>query len=93
MPQIHNPLGPIAQEEHHLSTRPASLDGVRIGVLGNSKANSKALLTGIAERIAADVGGALTVVIAKQTAGEPADQVMLARLLAEADVVLTGSAD
>jgi hypothetical protein len=90
---VHNPLGPIARQQHRLSPRRASLDGVRIGVLGNSKANSKALLTGIAERIAADVGGALTVVIAKQTAGEPADQVMLARLLAEADVVLTGSAD
>ena len=93
MPQIHNPLGPIAQEEHHLSTRRASLDGVRIGVLGNSKANSKALMVGIAERIAAQTGGVLSVVVAKQTPGEPADQVMLARLLAEADVVLTGSAD
>jgi hypothetical protein len=90
---IHNPLGPIAQEEHRLSARRASLEGVRIGVLGNSKANSKALMVGIGERLAQDCGGSLSVVIAKQTPGEPADQVMLARLLAEADVVLTGSAD
>ena len=70
---------------------PSVLAGKRIGILDNSKPNAGLLLGRLAERLAARTGATVSVVERKNGA-LPAPDDTLARL-AEAEVVVTGSAD
>lgn len=64
-----------------------------IGVLGNRKPNALALLTGVANRIAAERGYQPVVAEEKVTAAVGADPETIDRLGKEADLVLVGSGD
>ena len=91
---IHSPAGEIFREdERRLSSRLPALEGARIGVLYNTKANSRELLTAIAQHLVDDYGARLGLVVGKATASLPCPSETLDRLQDEADVVLTGTAD
>lgn len=47
--EILSPLGAVRAEDHPLAPRPASLAGLRLGLLHNNKPNGDALLERIAE--------------------------------------------
>lgn len=64
-----------------------------IGVLGNRKPNSFALLTGVAERVARERGYTPVTSAEKVTAAVGADPETIDRLGKEADLVLVGSGD
>lgn len=74
-----------------LASRPASLRGLRIGVLDNSKPNADALLGRAAELLMARVGAAEVRRWRKPGSSRPATN--LDEIAAATDVVLTGSAD
>jgi hypothetical protein len=77
----------------------ASLAGVRIAVLDNGKPNAVEVMTRAAESLAARTGARVSLVTKKGPRGESANAAIpvandiFERLMAEADVVLTGSAD
>ena len=82
-----------------LAASPASLAGLRIGVLDNGKPNAAYVLAYAAEQLAARTGAEVSLVTKKgpyglsANAAIPMARDIFARLLAETDVVLTGLAD
>ena len=88
---VLSPLGTTPDRVTPLTKRRDRLDGLRIGVLDNSKPNADVLLGRVAERLAERVGGATIRRWQKPGASHPA--LMLDDVAGGADVVLTGSAD
>ena len=85
------PDGAVGPPSASLAPPTPVLAGKRIGILDNSKPNAGLLLARMAERLAARTGADLAVT-ARKNGARPAPDDVLARL-AEAEVVLTGSAD
>lgn len=89
---IHRPDGPIVLGGHGRSPGRGSLAGARIGVLDNAKPNAGLLMTTVASEIAERSGARVTLVLDKNAA-KPAPDEHIDRLIAEVDLVITGSAD
>ena len=89
--KIYAPDGSVGPQPAGLAPPAEVLAGKRIGILDNSKPNAGLLLGRMADRLAARTGATVTVV-ERKNAALPAPDDLLARL-AEAEVVLTGSAD
>ena len=90
--RIHTPAGAVAPPDAATAAPPAGLDGLRIGILDNTKPNAGLLLGRLADRIAERTGAEVRLVETKNAA-LPAPDDGLARLAKEVEVVLTGSAD
>ena len=89
--KIYAPDGAVGPTPAGLAPPAGVLADKRIGVLDNSKPNAGLLLGRMADRLAARTGATVSVVERKNGA-LPAPDDALARL-ADAEVVLTGSAD
>jgi len=89
--RIYAPVGAVGPAAISRAVVEPTLAGKRIGILDNSKPNAGLLLGRMAERLAARTG-ANGEVVERKNAALPATDDVLARL-AEAEVVLTGSAD
>ncbi len=96
---IYRPDGAIGQARASLAPAPKSLTGARIAVLDNGKPNAALLMTRIAEALAKETGAQVTTVLKKGPRGESANAAIpcapdvFERVLAQADVVITGTAD
>ena len=91
---IYSPEGlanPLADETP--INRITPLAGRRIAALDNGKAGADTLLGRMAERLAARTRGEFKGVRRKGSAATPCEPDLLASLAAEADLVLTGTAD
>ena len=90
--QVLSPLAHVAVREASAAVRPASLVGLRPGILENRKANARtlmeAMVDGLRERVEL---GELTVG-SKPVAGPPSDSTIEA-LRNRADFLLIGSCD
>ena len=86
-----SPLGATSDTVKPLARRRASLAGLRIGILDNSKPNADVLLGRVAERLAERAAGASIRRWQKPGASNPA--LMIDEIAGAADVVLTGSGD
>jgi len=89
-----NVLSPLATADsvvRALARRRRSLAGLRIGVLDNSKPNAGVLLGTVAELLAARATGTTIQRWTKPGASIPSAQID--EIVANADVLLTGSAD
>ena len=89
--KVYAPDGAVGPPAVSLASPVPVLAGKRIGILDNSKPNAGLLLGTLVERLATRTGATVSAVERKNGA-LPAPDDMLARL-AEAQVVLTGSAD
>lgn len=89
--KIHAPDGAVGPPAATLAPPLPVLAGKRIGILDNTKPNAGLLLGRLAQRLAARTGASVALV-EKKNGALPAPDDVLARL-AEAEVVLTGSAD
>ena len=89
--RIYAPDGAVGPSAASLAPSEPVLAGKRIGILDNSKPNAGLLLRRLAESLAARTGATVDLV-ERKNAALPAPDDLLARL-AEAEVVLTGSAD
>ncbi|WP_439677331.1 UGSC family (seleno)protein [Embleya sp. MST-111070] len=90
---ILDPTGRVGAPTARLAPAPAVLTGKRIAVLDNLKPHAGRIMGTIAHALAARTGATVVLEIAKVSAALPAEPELVARLRAEADVVLTGSAD
>jgi hypothetical protein len=96
---IYRPDGDVGQPPATLTSSPGSLAGLRIAVLDNGKPNAAFVMTRIAEALAARAGAEVVAVRKKGPRGEsanaaiPCDPEIFDQVVAEADVVITGTAD
>src|SRR3954453_18644253 len=96
---IYLPDSEPGPEIVHLAPSPASLAGLRIGVLDNGKPNAAVVMTRAAETLAARTGARVSLVTKKGPRGLSANAAIpcapdiFERLLAESDIVITGAAD
>jgi hypothetical protein len=96
---VYLPDSEPGPELARLAPSPASLAGLRIGILDNGKPNAALVMTRAADTLAARTGARVSVVTKKGPRGLSANAAIpcapdiFERLLAQADIVITGSAD
>ena len=90
--EVLNPRGRVHQAAIPLAPRPASLDGLRPGILENRKANAKLLLERLVEglRERHELG---PTAMRSKNASAPAPGSVIDAFASEADFVLVGSCD
>jgi hypothetical protein len=99
MTTIYLPDSEPGPDVVHLAPSPASLDGLRIAVLDNGKPNAALVMARAAETLAARTGARLELVTKKGPQGRSANAAIpcapdiFEKVLAQADVVITGTAD
>ena len=90
---VFDPRGVVEAEALALAPRPAQLNGLRLGVLDNTKWNANRLLRKTAARLAAQVSFAAQNYYRKESFSKDADPALLARIATENDIVLTAIGD
>jgi len=99
MMMVYLPDSAPGPEMSTLAASPVSLAGLRIAVLDNGKPNAGVVMARAAETLAARTGAEVSLVTKKGPQGLSANAAIpvapdiFDRLLAEADVVITGAAD
>ncbi|HEX5814169.1 MAG TPA: hypothetical protein VF010_02490 [Methylomirabilota bacterium] len=76
-----------------LAPRPASLQGLRLGLVDNRKINAAAILEKVADRLAARHGTRVTVRDVKRSPSHEIDAKAIAALKRDADLVISGVGD
>jgi len=91
---ILSPQGTSHAEHHRLTPRRfASLDGVRVGLLGNSKLNADAVLLAIGDLLKQRYAIESVTVRSKPTFSKPAPDDIVDQLIRGSDVIVTGVGD
>jgi len=90
---VFDPRGVVETEPLALSPRVARLDGLRLGVLDNTKWNANRLLRKTVARFQEDISFAAVNYYRKESFSKEADQALLANIAADNDVVLTAIGD
>jgi hypothetical protein len=89
--RLYDPTAEPRSVAARLAPRLASLDGKRIGILDNGKANADVLMLAVARILQERHGAGEIVKREKPVAGPPKPEVLEA--LAQCDLALVGSAD
>jgi len=76
-----------------LAPRPASLQGMRLGLVDNRKVNAAAILEKVADRLAAKHGTRVSVRDVKRSPSHEIDAKAIAALKRDADLVISGVGD
>ena len=91
--KIFDPTSKPVDAAVTLAPRPATLRGLRVGLVENKKVNSSAILEKLAERLAARHGTTVTVRNSKRSMSHEIDDAAIAALRGGADVVISGIGD
>jgi len=84
--------GPVARSVT-LAPRPARLQGLRVGLVENTKFNSDTLLLRMAERLGRQHGMTVSRMVRKRSASHPVDNGAVRTLRKQSDFVVCGSGD
>lgn len=90
---VFDPRGLVEREPLALSTRPAALDGLRLGVLDNTKWNANRLLRKTVAKLQQEISFAAVNYYRKESFSKEADQALIATIAGDNDVVLTAIGD
>ena len=91
---ILSPEGTSHGKQHRLAPRRfKSLDGVRLGLLGNSKLNADAVLLAVGDLLKEKYAIESIVIRSKPSFSKPAEEALVQEIIDNADVVLTGVGD
>ena len=90
---VFDPRGVVETEPLALSRRPAALDGLRLGVLDNTKWNANRLLRKTVGRLQQEISFAAVNYYRKESFSKEADPALIATIAADNDVVLTAIGD
>ena len=90
---VYDPRGTVTAEPRDLAARLDTLDGVRLGVLDNTKWNASKLLRNVVAGLQGDPTLAAVNLYAKESFSRPAEAGLLDRIAAENDAVITAIGD
>ena len=91
---VFDPRGVVSLETRPLSERKQSLNGLRLGILDNSKWNANKLLRGTAAVLAGQIAfSAVNYYVKKHGFSNDASPEMIEQIAAENDIVLTAIGD
>lgn len=90
---VYDPRGIVEAELISAATRVRSLNGLRLGVLDNTKWNAGKLLRNAAARLDARFGFTGVTYYRKESFSKYADPALLAEIAANNDIVLTAIGD
>lgn len=90
--RVFDPTGHVHVTEVSPAARPASLDGLRPGILENRKANARALMEAMVDTMREQLDLGPLTVGSKPVAGPPS-KATLNELVNNCDFVLVGSSD
>ncbi len=90
---VFDPRGGVEAELVAPAARVAALDGMRLGILDNSKWNAGRLLRKTAARLGEGHQFAAVNYYRKESFSKPADPALVAKIAAENDIVLTAIGD
>ena len=91
--RVFDPTSRNAEQKIHLVLRPASLQGLRIGLVENTKYNSSALLLRIAAILEKEYGAKTHILRSKRTPGTPVDEKTIEEFKTAVDVAIAGVGD
>lgn len=92
-PWLFDPRGVVESRATPIAPRPARLDGMRLGVLDNSKWNANKLLRGMVAALAELIRFSTTSYHVKHSFSKDATPELIEQLAAESDLVLTAIGD
>jgi len=90
---IFDPRGIVETEPLALSERPSTLDGLRLGVLDNTKWNANRLLRKIVSKLQEETSFAAVNYYRKESFSKEADPALIAAIAAHNDIVVTAIGD
>ncbi len=90
---VYDPRGVVEAEAVAIATRVGSLDGLRLGVLDNTKWNGNRLLRGVTKRLSTAHDFAAVNQYAKESFSKNALPELVDKIVAENDIVLTAIGD
>lgn len=91
---ILSPEGTSSAGQHHLAPRRfTTLDGVRLGLLGNSKLNADNVLLAIGDLLKERYALKSVFVRSKPSFGKPAPEDIVQEMVDNSDVIVTGVGD
>jgi hypothetical protein len=88
-----DPRGVVETEPLALAPRAGGLDGLRLGVLDNTKWNANRLLRKTVARLQEEVSFAAVNYYRKESFSKDADPALIATIAADNDIVLTAIGD
>ena len=91
--KIFDPTSKPVERAVEVAPRPASLQGLRLGLVDNTKFNSDTLLVKVADRLARRHGVTVTVTNRKRSPSHEIDEAGVRALRAQADLVVSGIGD
>jgi len=90
---VFDPRGVVETEPLALSQRPVTLDGLRLGVLDNTKWNANRLLRKTVAKLKQGTSFAAVNFYRKESFSKEADPALVAAIAADNDVVVTAIGD
>ena len=90
---VFDPRGVIDARPLALAERPVTLDGLRLGVLDNTKWNANRLLRKTVARLQQEFSFAAVNYHRKESFSKDADPALIERIAADSDIVLTAIGD
>ena len=90
---IFDPRGVVETEPLALSERPSTLDGLRLGVLDNTKWNANRLLRKTVSKLQEETSFAAVNYYRKESFSKEADPALIAAIAAHNDIVVTAIGD
>ncbi len=90
---VFDPTMPLETNLFSYAQRPASLQGLRIGLVENTKFNSKELLCKVAERLEQRHGMRMVHLDRKKSSGHAVSEEAIALFRQQVDLVLSGVGD
>jgi hypothetical protein len=91
--RVFDPRGQVDAERIAPAPRAAILEGLRLGILDNTKWNANRLLRKTADRLGEQHRFAVVHYYKKESFSKTADPALLAQIVAENDIVLTAIGD
>ncbi len=90
---VYDPRGVVAAEAQPMAPRLKALEGLRLGVLDNTKWNANKLLRGTMARLEAEHGLASVTYYRKESFSKVADPALIEEIAGASDIVLTAIGD
>ena len=92
-PRVYNPCGEVSSVAIPTAERVSTLDGLRLGVLDNSKWNANKLLRGAIEALGKEIGFSEVHYYVKHSFSKDAAPELIEKIIEENDIVLTAIGD